>query len=121
MSKSPISPHDGAAGKKNRHPLKPAFQELALVAAFAARLRRWRKRKHILLKQMAREMGVSIAVVSAWEKGTRFPSVAHLEQLSAYTGILACQLLYSGRSDCRQNSSCQCPAQAKPYPLPRST
>lgn len=49
---------------------------------------------------MALDLNVSIAIVSAWENGTRFPSVAHLEQLSAYLGIPVCHLLYQGEGDC---------------------
>ena len=57
------------------------------------------------LKQMAAELGVSISVVSAWEQGSRFPSVHHLEKLAVYTGMSVCQLLFEGGQDCPQASN----------------
>ena len=63
-------------------------------------MRRWRKERRIPLKQLAAELKVSLSVVSAWEKGVRFPSVTHLEQLAVYTDMPACRLLYPGPDDC---------------------
>ena len=73
--------------------------ERRLVAAFAGRLRHWRRTRRIPLKQMAGELGVSTAIVSAWENATRFPTLEHLEQISGYTGIPAWQFLYDGPSN----------------------
>lgn len=65
-----------------------------LVNVFAARLRDWRNARQLPLKQVASDLGVSIAVVSAWENGTRFPTIGHLGTLSDYTDIPAWQWLY---------------------------
>jgi transcriptional regulator with XRE-family HTH domain len=71
-----------------------------LGAAFAYRLRRWRTERRIPLKRMAADLGVSLSVISSWEHGTRFPSLKHLEAVSKYTGIPACQFLYRHITDC---------------------
>lgn len=70
---------------------------------FANRLREWRRHRHIPLKQMAADLGVSIAVVSAWENGNRFPTAEHFEQLADYTGMPAWQLIYDGPDDGSSN------------------
>lgn len=67
---------------------------------FANRLREWRRHRQIPLKQMAADLGVSIAVVSAWENGNRFPTAEHFEQLAKYTGIPACCLVFHGPERC---------------------
>ena len=81
--------------------MEPDPQERpAVVALFSLRVRRWRKARKILLKQMACDLGVSVSLVSAWENGVRFPSVANLQLLSAYTGIPVCQFFYPQDCDC---------------------
>jgi transcriptional regulator with XRE-family HTH domain len=42
-----------------------------------------------MLKEVAADLGVSIAIVSEWENGHRFPSIDHLQALTQYTGISA--------------------------------
>src|SRR3974390_1713229 len=71
-----------------------------LVSLFSGRLRRWRQARSMPLKRMAADLGVSVSVVSAWEQGSRFPSVHHLEKLAVYTGMPVCQLLFAGAQDC---------------------
>jgi len=56
------------------------------------KLRAWRRRKKLPLKAVAGELGVSVSVISEWERGIRFPSSRHLDALSEYTGIPACFL-----------------------------
>jgi len=41
------------------------------------RLRAKRRKLNLTLAQVARRVGVSIASVSAWERGERFPKVSH--------------------------------------------
>ena len=53
---------------------------------FAETFREWRRRKRIPLKQVAAETGFSVATISKWERGERFPTGQNLELLVAYTG-----------------------------------
>jgi transcriptional regulator with XRE-family HTH domain len=78
----------------------PGQANCKLVAVIAARLRSWRSTRRIPLKQMAADLGVSIATISAWENGRRCPTIEHIAMLSRYTGIPACHLLYDGPGDC---------------------
>ena len=65
--------------------------------------------RRLPLKKVAAELGVSVAVVSAWENGIRFPSAHHLQQLSTYTGFSVCQLLYDGGTeDCHVVNPAAC-------------
>ena len=84
---------------------EPEQAHRALGVLFSGRLHRWRIRRGLLLKQMASDLGVSLSLVSAWEKGDRFPSAPHLEQISSYTGIPTCQFLYPGPGDCPQSKA----------------
>gem|GEM_PF-7060553 len=70
------------------------------VRSFARRLRQWRELKGLPLKHMAKELGVSISIISEWEHGHRFPSAANLEALAEYTGMSVCCLLYHGPGHC---------------------
>jgi transcriptional regulator with XRE-family HTH domain len=74
----------------------------------AERLRQWRKARGLLLKQVASPMGVSVSVLSAWEKGTRIPSLAHLELISSYTGMPVCELLCPDAEACRKDKARPC-------------
>ncbi len=74
-------------------------QNSRLAATFAARLRIWRELRRIPLKTMAAELGVSISVISAWENGSRFPTLAHLESLSQLTGMPVSKLLQLEEGD----------------------
>ena len=69
-------------------------------ALLGANLRRWREERDVPLKQVAAELGVSMAVVSAWERGVRFPAGSHLDSLSDYTGIPVCLLFCCAKSEC---------------------
>lgn len=53
----------------------------------ACRLKLWRSEKNVQIKEVALALNVSDAAVSEWEHAKRFPSGAHIDQLSEYTGI----------------------------------
>ena len=53
---------------------------------FADTFREWRRKKRIPLKQVAAELGFSVATISKWERGERFPTGQNFELLVAYTG-----------------------------------
>lgn len=67
-----------------------------LVVRFAARLKAWRREQGKPLKEVAADLGVSIAIVSEWEHGHRFPSVKHLQAVTRYTGISASDFFSNG-------------------------
>lgn len=74
--------------------------KLSTAERFGARLRLWRRAEGLPLKRVAHELGVSVSVVSQWERGLRFPSVRNLDQIAQYMDIPVCSLLYEGKSDC---------------------
>ena len=76
------------------HPAAP------VVKVFAARLKEWRRDAGLPLKHVARDLGVSLSIVSEWENGNRFPSVVNLDALSRYIGVPVCCLLYFGAGHC---------------------
>jgi transcriptional regulator with XRE-family HTH domain len=80
-----------------------------VVELFSARLRRWRHDRGIPLKRVAADLGVSTSVISAWENGEYFPSAAHLEQLSAYSGVPVCQFFYPEPGDCPNHNCSSAP------------
>jgi len=61
-------------------------------ASFATAFRNWRLKQNVPLKEVATDLGVSIATVNAWERGKRFPSGRHFEMLADYTGVPPCRL-----------------------------
>jgi transcriptional regulator with XRE-family HTH domain len=61
-------------------------------ASFATAFRNWRLQNDLPLKQIATELGVSIATVNAWELGTRFPTGRNFELLVNYCGVPPCKL-----------------------------
>jgi transcriptional regulator with XRE-family HTH domain len=61
-------------------------------ASFATAFRNWRHKNNIPLKKVARDLGLSIATVSAWELGSRFPTGRNFEMLVNYTGVPPCKL-----------------------------
>jgi transcriptional regulator with XRE-family HTH domain len=85
--------------KKNTNPaaVRPA---VSLVGAFSMRLKSWRAGQGFPLKRVAKDLGVSISIVSEWEHGHRFPSASNLEAVSRYVGIPVCCLLFQGRGHC---------------------
>jgi transcriptional regulator with XRE-family HTH domain len=61
-------------------------------ASFATALRNWRSRNNVPLKRIAGDLGLSVATISGWELGKRFPTGHHFELLSEYTGLPPCRL-----------------------------
>ena len=59
---------------------------------FAIIFKAWRREKHLLLKQVAADLGVTVSIVSLWELGRRFPDGKNIEQLLQYTGLTFCRL-----------------------------
>lgn len=64
------------------------------------RLHAWRMEKGLPLKHLARELGVSISIVSEWEHAHRFPSVTNLEAIARLLETHVCCLLYHGPGRC---------------------
>ena len=69
-------------------------------ASFATAFRNWRLKENIPLKQIATDLGVSIATVNSWESGKRFPTGRHFEILSDYTGVPPCRLFCAMAAKC---------------------
>jgi transcriptional regulator with XRE-family HTH domain len=63
-----------------------------LRASFAAAFGNWRRQNRIPLKAIARDLGISISTVAAWESGEYFPTGYNLEMLVDYTGLPPCRL-----------------------------
>ena len=82
------TPRRKTAAKGYRNPL---------VDAFAMRIKAWRQDAGKTLKVVAKDTGLSMAILCEWEHGHRFPSVDHLQAISRYTGIPACSFLYLGK------------------------
>ena len=70
---------------------KPNFQ-CEVRASFATAFSNWRRKNKMPLKKIARDLGISISTVSAWELGDRFPSGRNFELLVNYTGVPPCKL-----------------------------
>ena len=73
-----------------------------VVAAFAARMSEWRKGNRKTLKEVAMDIGVSISIVSEWEHGHRFPSVAHLLAISRLAHLPPPCLICAVPSPCQK-------------------
>ena len=54
-------------------------------ASFAKAFGNWRRKHKLPLKIVARDLGLSIATVSMWESGQRFPTGGNFERLVEYT------------------------------------
>ncbi len=52
----------------------------------------WRRKSNIPLKEIAKDLGLSVATINSWELGNRFPSGYNFEQLVNYTGLPPCRL-----------------------------
>ena len=74
---------------------------------FGERLKRWRKLHKLPLKHLATGLGVSIQVISDWERGVRFPCEKHLAQLEHYTGVPLCGFLHRADKECRCFEGCE--------------
>jgi len=65
-------------------------------------LRAWRKVRQLKISSAAAEFGVSCATWGSWETGKKFPSAIHLDLLSEYLGITACQLFRDDPVNCQR-------------------
>ena len=61
-------------------------------SGFATAFRAWRLKHHVPLKQIARDLGLSVSTVNSWELGERFPTGRNFERLVDYTGVPPCKL-----------------------------
>ena len=61
-------------------------------ASFATAFSHWRQKHNVPLKKIAADLGLSIATISAWELGRRFPTGRHFKILADYTGVPPCRL-----------------------------
>jgi transcriptional regulator with XRE-family HTH domain len=61
-------------------------------ACFASAFRNWRLKNNIPLKQVAADLGVSVATVNTWESGKYFPTGRRFEMLVDYMGVPPCRL-----------------------------
>ncbi|MBX5437026.1 MAG: helix-turn-helix transcriptional regulator [Alicyclobacillaceae bacterium] len=63
---------------------------------FGRRLRAYRKLKHWTQAELARELGVSVAVVGSMERGTRLPSPEMVRRLTELLSVTEAELLGTG-------------------------
>lgn len=84
---------------------------MTIAKRFGHRLKAWRNHQELPIKHVAGDLGVSIQVVSDWERGVRFPCEKHLAKLEDYTGLPLCVFFLkeeqdfhcsSGLGDCAQ-------------------
>jgi transcriptional regulator with XRE-family HTH domain len=68
--------------------------------SFADAFREWRRKQRIPLKQIAADLGFSVATVNKWERGERFPTGPNFELLAEYTGQPPCHLLCAHARQC---------------------
>ncbi len=52
-----------------------------VLDTFTKRLRAYRKLKHMTQQDFAQVLGVSVAIVGGWERGTREPTEAQVEKI----------------------------------------
>ena len=92
---------------------KPAGKlQCDIRANFAKAFGAWRRKNNHTLKHIAAELGITLATVSLWERGERFPREKHFQALVNYTGIPPCKLFCVmsdkcvpteiGRASCRE-------------------
>jgi transcriptional regulator with XRE-family HTH domain len=74
--------------------------------SFAKAFTAWRQKHKVPLKEIAAELGISVATVNSWELGNRFPTGEHFQALVNYTGVPPCRLFCVMASECVP-SECQ--------------
>jgi transcriptional regulator with XRE-family HTH domain len=80
--------------------------------SFANAFREWRRKQGIPLKQIAADLGFSVATIHKWERGERFPTGHNFELLATYTGQPPCQLLCVHARHCHPGGCRLRPARA---------
>jgi len=74
--------------------------DCGIRASFAIAFRNWRRKNHIPLKKIAKDLGLSIATINSWESGKRFPTGYNIELLANYTGVPPCRLFCRMADEC---------------------
>lgn len=72
-------------------PRRPKFQ-CDVRTSFATAFRNWRLKNNLPLKQVAKDLGLSVSTVDSWELGKRFPTGYNFEMLVNYAGVPPCKL-----------------------------
>jgi transcriptional regulator with XRE-family HTH domain len=67
---------------------------------FSKVFRKWRKASKIPLKKIAFDLGLSIATISSWETGRKFPTGFNIERLINYMGVQPCRLFCPASEAC---------------------
>ncbi len=68
----------------------------AVGMILAENLHAWRAAQGLTLAKVAKDLKVSISVISQWERGLRFPSARNLDNVSKHLGITVSQMLDEG-------------------------
>jgi transcriptional regulator with XRE-family HTH domain len=80
-------------------------------ASFATTFGDWRRKNKIPLKRIAKDLGVSISVVSSWESGQHFPTGCNFDMLVGYTGLPPCRLVCSMAGQCGRDGCLLAPGE----------
>lgn len=72
---------------------------------------------HWPMKRVAHEIGVSVATVSDWESGRRFPSGGSLVRLARLYDTTPCQLFCCGKDRCPNTRAATRSARLSSAPL----
>ena len=81
----------------------PAGCHCDVRASFAMAFRNWRLKNDVPLKKVAKDLGLSVATISSWELGRRFPTGCNFEILVNYTGLPPCRLFCVMADKCVPN------------------
>ena len=76
-------------------------------ASFACAFGAWRRKNDIPLKRVARDLGVSVSTINAWELGERFPTGYNFELLVQYTQLPPCKLFCVMVDECLTPDDCR--------------
>lgn len=71
-----------------------------VATQFGRRFKDWRKTRGLPLKAVASELGVSLQIVSDWERGQRFPTPTHLKRIELYTSTPLCAFFRADNTAC---------------------
>ncbi len=72
-------------------------KKLSTAECFGIKLRSWRKEQGYPLKRVAKDLKVSVSVVSQWERALRFPSLKNIDRISQYMGLEVWELFFVGK------------------------
>jgi DNA-binding transcriptional regulator YiaG len=94
----PVAALENPPRRDDSKPLSPSPAEYEQL--IGRRLKGFRTSRRWPLKRVAFELSVTVATVSDWEHGIRFPSGGNLILLSRLFGVSPCQLICAGRKFC---------------------